>query len=184
MKLSPAIRRMIADGRAQFGPPVRVEIQQLSNSGISVETRADRAIELPLPPSTNNLFMTIGKHRPKSPKYRDWIATAVPMLAALTPLSRPPFALTYTLFGGCGLNLARDLGNIEKPITDAIVAAKLLPDDSLRAGLWSIQLRYVERDEGTACVRVELTEGDTDHDIHTRSTRRVDSTASAVEELP
>lgn len=158
---SPAIRRMIANGSARVGPPVRVEITRSQDSVIRAGTQA---AELELPPSTNHLFMNgkKGTGRFKSPKYREWIATAVPLLAdSLRPVKLLPFRIRYTLFGGAGLNPGRDLGNLEKPLTDALVTACIIPGDSLSAGLHGIALDFNNQDEGRAFVRVELIEGKT-----------------------
>lgn len=162
---SPAIRRMLANGSAKIGPPVRVEITELRNSGISAGTQA---ANIELPPSTNHLFMNgKGKQggRFKAPEYREWIATAVPLLAgSLRPVKLLPFRIRYTLFGslfggGVGLNPNRDLGNLEKPITDALVSACVIPGDSLAAGLYGITLEFSNQDEGRAFIRVEIREG-------------------------
>lgn len=156
---SPAIRRMLANGSATMGPPVRVEIPQLRNPVISAGTQA---ADIELPPSTNHLFMNgkKGTGRFKSPEYREWIATAVPVLAgSLRPVKLLPFRIRYTLFGGAGLNPGRDLGNLEKPITDALVSACVIPGDSLAAGLHGIALDFKNQDEGRAFVRVEIREG-------------------------
>ncbi len=112
-------------------------------------------VEVPVPPSTNNLYVNRAKGRSKSTEYRDWIATVSMRMMVLRPVKPGPFRITYTLMGGSDLNLGRDLGNIEKPLTDLLVSTKRICNDSLRAGLHEIILRYVECGEGAAFVRIE-----------------------------
>ncbi len=112
-------------------------------------------VEVPVPPSTNNLYVNRAKGRSKSTEYRDWIATVSMRMMVLRPINTGPFRITYTLMGGSDLNLGRDLGNIEKPLTDLLVSTKRICNDSLRAGLHEIILRYVECGEGAAFVRIE-----------------------------
>lgn len=112
-------------------------------------------VDVPVPPSTNNLYVNRAKGRSKSSEYRDWIASVEGLVMQLRPLAPGPFSIAYTLVGGSDLNLGRDLGNIEKPLTDVLVRTKRINNDSLRAGLHEIILRFVESDEGAAYVRIE-----------------------------
>lgn len=124
----------------------------------SVATFAQH-VDIPPPPSTNKLTFNRshgkGRGRVKSDAYREWIALVEPMVMALKPLAPGPFRITYTLVGGSDLNLGRDLGNLEKPLSDLLVSAKRISNDSLWAGLHELILRFVENDSGSAYVRIE-----------------------------
>lgn len=82
---------------------------------------------LPIPPSANNLYRNAGgRGRVKSVEYVRWqiyAATFVPRLVRL-PAARP-----YALAIDAPLGRRRDLGNIEKAITDLLVTIGLVPDD-------------------------------------------------------
>lgn len=95
---------------------------------------------VPVPPSVNNLFLTVGRKRVKTPEYREWLEQSVPALARLRKPERFPVRITVTLFGN--VNQARDVANVEKAIGDALVLAGIIPDDSIRAGVWETIQRY------------------------------------------
>ena len=101
-------------------------------------------VTVPVPPSTNNLFVTVGRRRVKSREYREWMVDAVPEMMKLGPPMSFPAQVSITLLGGPGLNLYRDLDNIAKPVLDALVAASVLPGDSLRH-VWRVALEYLPR---------------------------------------
>lgn len=87
-------------------------------------------VTLPLPPSTNNLFATVGSRRVKSREYKAWLANAE---AALIELRKPaglPAGVRVSVFGS--VNRQRDLDNMLKPVLDALVSAGVLPGDSLK----------------------------------------------------
>lgn len=92
--------------------------------------RTDPYAELPMPPSTNNLFITCGKRRIKSPEYKAWLVKVVPMLRKLKRPAAFPCQVHVTIIGA--VNLSRDGDNMLKPIGDACVVAGVLPDDCLR----------------------------------------------------
>lgn len=96
--------------------------------GVTPQSRFN--VTLPLPPSTNNLFATVRGRRVKSREYKAWLATA---LALLVELRRPrtlPASIRASVFGK--VNAARDLDNLLKPIGDALVAAGVIPGDSVK----------------------------------------------------
>lgn len=117
------------------------------------------AVELPLPPSTNNLFVTVGKYRVPSGDYKAWRKEVAPILARFKPPVPLPFGVTITLIGGTGLNEARDLGNCEKAVTDALVDAGVIRCDSLRHGLHRIVMQYRPGSIQRACVEVRIVDG-------------------------
>jgi|ERR1700722_2340694 len=106
---------------------------------------------LPLPPSTNNLFASVGKRRVKSKAYRDWITEAIQSVEEVFSVATP-VSITLTLTGQ--VNEQRDLANIEKASVDLLVAWDVIPDDSLKF-VHSINLRYLPSDS-SPCVQVEV----------------------------
>ena len=114
--------------------------------------------DLPLPPSSNHLFPGKAK-RFKSPEYKAWIeeATLAVRAAKVRPWSASvskPFGIEYTVVGP--VNMASDLCNREKAMTDLLVSCGVIPGDSLRAGLWKVCLMYVHAAEGLPHVKVEI----------------------------
>jgi crossover junction endodeoxyribonuclease RusA len=84
-------------------------------------------IELPMPPSTNNLFINVGRRRTLSPEYRAWREEAGWRLAAQRPLAIP---------GKVSLDIAiedtgrLDLDNTLKGCIDLLVHHKVIEGDS------------------------------------------------------
>lgn len=87
-------------------------------------------VMLPLPPSTNNLFATYRGRRVKSREYKAWLAATAPLLLELRRPKSLPAEITAIIFGK--VNAARDLDNFLKPLCDSIVAAGVIPGDSLK----------------------------------------------------
>lgn len=85
---------------------------------------------LPYPPSANNLYPGI-KRRRRSVEYDEWIAVAG--LALKPQLYRrrlpldPPYHVTYEYRRPN--NARRDLGNVEKAVSDQLVKSGVLVDD-------------------------------------------------------
>lgn len=157
MNLPATLRkRILAGSGVTAGPPCGWPPTGYG-SGDSGPISAD----LPLPPSTNHLFLTRGRRRVKTPAYRTWLALAVPQLRVLQRPERFPVELRVTLIGGSGLNETRDLDNILKPVQDAIVNAGVLPADDLRF-VAAISAKYQARADGPAVVRVMFRSLDTD----------------------
>jgi crossover junction endodeoxyribonuclease RusA len=89
-------------------------------------------LTLPYPPTTNNLFVNAGKGRNKSPGYRKWLQEAGLEIMAQRPrlASRKvtgPY--TFALVAERPDNRRRDLGNLEKPVSDLLVSMGLIGDD-------------------------------------------------------
>lgn len=114
--------------------------------------------DLPIPPSVNGLFPGKAK-RYKSAEYKAWIEAAKLQIALykvrpwVASVSKP-FGIEYTVVGP--MNMAADLANREKALTDLLVSCGVIPGDSLRAGLWRVCLMYVHAAEGLPHVKVEI----------------------------
>src|SRR5688572_15621574 len=108
----------------------------LSSTGVTLPPGTKQFVTVPAPPSANNLFATVRGRRVKSADYRYWLKQVVPVFRELAPPSLP-CKLNVTIDGE--VNERRDGGNFQKPIEDALVAAGVIPDDSLkylREGWW------------------------------------------------
>lgn len=128
------------------------------------------AVLLTPPPSTNNLFDTFIRPRkglpcrgpfghlrtvrPKTKEYEDWIEENAPAARLLRSPASYPVVLRYTLVGKW--YKARDIGNVEKPCTDLLVAEGVLADDKLNYVV-GIELR-LEASEAAARVKAEIVE--------------------------
>jgi hypothetical protein len=89
------------------------------------------------PPTTNNLFLSAGRKRVKTPEYRAWIERNKGEAARLAPPSKFPVRACYRLCGK--FNTAADGANYEKPTIDLLVSVGVLPDDKLKyvtGGRW------------------------------------------------
>lgn len=85
---------------------------------------------LPLPPSVNQLTLNVrGRGRIKTPAYRSWITEAGLRLN----LQRPKFMPGYVRMSVRAIRpdrRRRDLGNLEKAISDLLVSHGIIEDDS------------------------------------------------------
>ncbi|KQP53058.1 RusA family crossover junction endodeoxyribonuclease [Methylobacterium sp. Leaf106] len=84
-----------------------------------------------IPPSTNNLFFSVsGKGRRKTDAYKAWIkeASIVAKLAIRAKRIDGPYALNIQI--GKPDNRRRDLGNLEKALSDLLVSVGAVSDDS------------------------------------------------------
>lgn len=95
---------------------------------------------VPVPPSVNNLFATVGRRRIPTREYKAWLAAALPAMERMRVQTEFPCRIVVSVFGK--VNAARDVDNLAKPIGDALVAAGVLPGDSIRAGVWECTQRY------------------------------------------
>lgn len=84
---------------------------------------------VPLPPSTNHLFATVGRRRIVTREYKAWQAVAYPILAMLAPPESTPCEVELTVRGK--VNRQRDIDNFSKALLDGLVACEALPGDSL-----------------------------------------------------
>lgn len=84
---------------------------------------------LPYPPTTNNLFFNAGKRRVRTKGYDAWLEEAAAMIAQQKPAK---VAGPYVLMIRANRpdRRARDLGNIEKPVSDLLVKCGVVRDDS------------------------------------------------------
>jgi len=88
---------------------------------------------LPLPPSTNNLYINLKRGgRAKSVAYKDWLRIAraelqVAYAACGSPVWPDKTRMALTVRVGC--NYRRDLTNCVKPVEDALCAFLPIPDD-------------------------------------------------------
>lgn len=141
MRLSPATTRAV------------LALAEQVTAARPVEPIASR-VEVPVPPSTNNLFATgTSRRRFVSPEYKAWRAEVYPLLQAMRRPAAFPVEVWLTLCGK-GVSQRRDIGNIEKALGDALVACGVLPDDSLKY-VWGCHQVY-RPDSGAQRVRVEV----------------------------
>lgn len=100
------------------------------------------------PPSANRLWRSVKGRNIKSEEYRDWMAGNRP----LTYMVRGPYRLLIEAQRPD--KRRRDLGNIEKPLSDALVQMGGVEDDCLAE---EITLRWVKEDLG-GMVRMTVTQ--------------------------
>lgn len=86
-------------------------------------------IALPFPPSTNNLFINVGKKRVTSTRYRAWQQLASTSIKDSHRQSLGPYSISIALRPPD--KRARDIGNLEKAVSDLLVAHGVVKDDSL-----------------------------------------------------
>ena len=87
-------------------------------------------IRLPLPPSVNGLYANIpGKGRVKSSGYRKWINAAGWALIEQKPATVSGDYDMWLYFEWPD-NRRRDIGNLEKAVSDLLVTHKVIEDDS------------------------------------------------------
>ena len=115
--------------------------------------------ELPIPPSTNNLYVNTRRGRVLSPEGRAWkesvlLELALKKMRPWVASVAKPFGIEYTVVGP--VNMSRDIANFEKVCTDCLVTAGVIPGDSIRAGLWRVCLMYVHAAEGLPHVKVKI----------------------------
>lgn len=113
---------------------------------------------IPIPPSTNNLYINVrrreGKRsggRIKSPEYRDWIDRAAPHLTGWKWVGDYPVAITITVLAT--VRATRDIANFEKAVTDLLVNQGVIVGDSLK---YVTSMLIVYRPAGVAGVKVAI----------------------------
>lgn len=94
------------------------------------------AYQLPLPPSTNNLWKQFVKGgravRVRAPEYIRWTREAgflLQLQGVVTP--DPPVAVAIAVEGGKGFTRQRDLDNFSKATLDLLKDAGVIADDNL-----------------------------------------------------
>lgn len=89
-------------------------------------------IEMPLPPTTNNLFINIKRGRIISPDYREWKADVLKYLKGVGAVRQYPVAITCIIVDGTGWRSNSDVANREKAAVDALVENHILEGDSCK----------------------------------------------------
>lgn len=84
---------------------------------------------LPYPPTTNNLFFNAGKRRVRTDRYDAWLAEGAAYIAQQRP-TRVTGPYILTLIATRPDRRARDLGNLEKPVSDLLVKCGIVRDDA------------------------------------------------------
>jgi crossover junction endodeoxyribonuclease RusA len=104
------------------------------------------------PPSVNNLFATVkGGRRIKSKAYQAWLTAAGwEIRARCIPLTVGPIAVEYQIERPNDRR-RRDVANLEKALSDVLVAAGAIEDDSL------IERVTIGWADGVSGVRVTVT---------------------------
>jgi len=110
----------------------KLESQGATSRGVRLPaTFRHPLVIVPLPPSTNALFATVGRRRIVTREYKAWQAVAYPILSMLAPPESTPCEVWLTIRGK-KVNRRRDVANVEKALTDGLVACGVLPDDNLK----------------------------------------------------
>jgi crossover junction endodeoxyribonuclease RusA len=93
-------------------------------------------LEIPQPPSVNTLYRNVpGKGRVKSPAYKRWLKDAGWNIVLANPGNvTGPCRLSYTIPRPTDRR-KRDIGNLEKPLTDLLVTHGVIDDDSNVQGI-------------------------------------------------
>jgi crossover junction endodeoxyribonuclease RusA len=95
-------------------------------------------LNLPYPPTANNLFDNVPRRgRVKSAGYRAWLTEA----GWLIKMQKPePVRGSYrlTIIATRPDRRARDLGNLEKAVSDLLKAAGVIEDDSLARSIFLV----------------------------------------------
>jgi len=107
-------------------------------------------IFLPLPPSANKLWRYGQERVFKSPEYQSWLEEAGYKLNGQHPRPVPgPYKLT--ILAQRPPRRHRDLGNLEKALSDILVRHKVVDDDAWCDAIFA---RWVTTGEGVA-LRIE-----------------------------
>lgn len=116
-------------------------------------------VELPVPPSTNNLWR-VARFNNKtrvtlSATYRAWLDAAVLLLRASMERAKVyPVAVLVEIVRGKGWHKGRDADNCLKAIADGLVRSQRIEDDS-EDYVTEFTVRFVES-APLACVRVSV----------------------------
>lgn len=86
-------------------------------------------ITLPLPPSTNALFASVGRRRIKTRQYRDWLSRCATVVRTAEIL---PVRDWYDLRVSVPIGIRGDIDNRVKAINDLIVSVGLVADDKFQ----------------------------------------------------
>lgn len=134
-------------------PSVRLVTQD--DTACPVSARLD----LPFPPTVNTAFATDfkTKRRFKSKAYTDWLTAATLAMGGDAPMLDGPVVVKYTFTkprnkDGSENKTKRDLGNLEKPVSDFLVKMSVIEDDSF---IQRMELAWGETPKGC---RVEISQ--------------------------
>lgn len=90
-------------------------------------------ITLPYPPSTNRLWRAVNGRNIKSAEYRRWLAEGWRADFAQRQVGETRVSVSgpykLTIVADRPDNRRRDLGNLEKPVSDLLVALGVISDD-------------------------------------------------------
>jgi crossover junction endodeoxyribonuclease RusA len=86
-------------------------------------------LTLPYPPSANALWRSFNGRNIASRSYRAWTTAALAEIAAQKPPATIQGDYWLMLIAGRPDRRRRDLGNLEKPVSDALVKAGVIADD-------------------------------------------------------
>jgi crossover junction endodeoxyribonuclease RusA len=114
-------------------------------------------IVLPYPPSANKLWKPIGRGKMvRTPEYKAWMGEAAWVVAMAARDQGQLIGPYRILIKVCPptLNRRRDVGNIEKATSDAIVKGGMVEDDSL---CQEIAVRWTALDEPGLMVEINAT---------------------------
>ena len=101
----------------------------LVSDGRQSPTYPVKFVDLPVPPSTNQLYGNAKRGgRVKTEAYRRWLASAG-LIVNAAHLARIPDRTPARITIRAHTSRRRDLGNIEKPTSDLMVRMCVLPDD-------------------------------------------------------
>jgi len=98
-------------------------------------------INLPIPPSLNNLFANAGKRRVTTPRYAAWLEEAGLHLNRQRP---EPVAGWYELFLYLPAKIRGDVDNRLKGVSDLLSKHSIIEDDSLAWAIHAIRDHRVE----------------------------------------
>jgi Holliday junction resolvase RusA-like endonuclease len=88
-------------------------------------------LELPRPPSANNLYRNVpGKGRVRSSEYRRWQQQAGWMLQVAQPGRITGAVAVHYLIPNAADRRRRDIDNLAKPLNDLLVKHGVIEDDS------------------------------------------------------
>lgn len=111
-------------------------------------------LEIPYPPTTNHLFVNVGKRRVKSESYKAWLDAAGWMIAEQgRPRIRGHVSLSIALVRPD--NRKRDLSNTIKSVEDLFVQMGVIEDDSL---IQRLSVQWVDGVPGQCVVLIQEAE--------------------------
>lgn len=94
-----------------------------------VDAVTSQTYVLPVPPSVNNLFATVGKRRVKSKEYKAWQSEAGLRLIVARVGRKRKISGYVAIEIGLPINMRGDIDNRIKPIIDLLVKHAVIDDD-------------------------------------------------------